>query len=263
MADRMDELLGAIGEEANARIDFEAAFAGVLAKAQAEGRAACKTPARKRRWAQTRSLSMAAGAVLLLGAAVVFGRGGLMNGPGAGSAAPEAAEPQLAMSSEPAADAAPAPAAMFAAPGSPQDTGAGLTAESRLLDAPFYGTAVITVPAAGLPCGEGNSKGSDAQPAPEQALLNGSHDAHDTEGGVCMIGQTTRLSALEKLREQGYEACPSTDAHADQLAALLPGEACIALSGEIGVWNTGDGFLTLLNTSLSQQEIYELMRGAA
>ena len=41
MADRMDELLYRVGNEANENIDFEAAFAQVLAKAQAKARSEC------------------------------------------------------------------------------------------------------------------------------------------------------------------------------------------------------------------------------
>lgn len=267
MADRMDELLDSIGKEANASIDFEAAFAEVLAKAQAQELAQANQKGPRRwAWAKARYLSMAAGMVVILGAAVLLGRGGLKKEFGAGAA--ESAEPQLAMSSESAAPAeapaAPAPAA-FAMPitpgGGEGDTGSA-QGDVRIAGDVFYGSTAITVPAAGSACAETPKASADVQAQREESLLNGSHDAYDAEGGICMIGETTRLAAQEKLAELGYTACFSTDAHVDQLAMLLPGEACIANSGEIGVWNTGDGFLTLSNPALSQMEIYDLLLSA-
>ncbi len=275
--DRMDELLDMIGTEANEKIDFEAALFEVLAKAQAKEQERSQQAARKKPWMQARYLSMAAGVVLLVGAAVLLTRSGLMKG--AGSGAPESAEPQLAMSTasadtaagaaeaapEAPAAAAPAPAA-FAAPAegaAPPEDGGMMAGQSRITGSPFYGSAAITVPAAGSACTQGSSKDSaEPTPLPEEALRNGSHDAYDAEGGICRIGETTRLTAQEKLASLGYEACFSTDAYADQLAALLPGEACIANSGEIAVWNTGDGFLTLWNPTLSQMELYDLLMQA-
>lgn len=271
MADRMDALLDAIGKEANAEIDFEAALAGVLAKAQAAEEAHAKKPARI--WARPgmRYLSMAAGMVLLLGAAVLLGRGFMLPGDLSGAPAPEAA-PQLAMAPEGAAapaegaspadtaqiqGALPAPAA-FAAPTEP---GGGMALMTEDI---FYGSAAITVPAAGLPRSDtGLPKTKPAEEAArEESLLNGSHDAYDAEGGICMIGQADRLLAQGKLQEAGYNASFSSDAHVDQLAMLQPGEACIANAGEIGVWNTGSGFLTLNDPALGQREIYDILLGA-
>ncbi len=273
--DRMDELLDRIGVEANETIDFEAALFEVLAKAQAKEQERGQQAARKKPRMQARYLSMAAGVVLLVGAAVLLSRSGLMKGADFGAS--ESAAPQLAMSTasadtaagaleaapEAAAEpAAPAPAA-FAAPAegdAPAEDGGRAAGQSRITGAPFYGSAAITVPAAGSACTEGSSKsGAESTPLPEEALRNGSHDAYDAEGGICLIGETTRLTAQEKLAALGYTACFSTDAHVDQLAALLPGEACIADSGEIAVWNTGDGFLTLWNPTLSQMELYDLL----
>ncbi|MEA4970712.1 MAG: hypothetical protein VB051_09325 [Candidatus Pelethousia sp.] len=273
--DRMDELLDVIGAEANEKIDFEAALFEVLAKAQAKEQERSQQAARKKPRMQVRYLSMAAGVILLVGAAVLLNRSGLMRG--AGSATPESAQPQLAMSAADAdtaagaaeaapeapaaaaAPAAPAPAA-FAAPA---EDGGGMTGQSRIMAQPFYGSAAITVPAAGSACTQGSAKnGADSTPLPEEALRNGSHDAYDAEGGICRIGETARLTAQEKLAALGYAACFSTDAHVDQLAALLPGEACIANAGEIAVWNTGDGFLTLWDPTLSQMELYDLLMQA-
>ncbi len=267
--DRMDELLDVIGSEANDKIDFEAALFEVLAKAQAKEQERSQQAARKKPRMQARYLSMAAGVILLVGAAVLLNRSGLMRG--AGSAAPESAQPQLAMSAAgadtaagaaeaaPEAPAAPAPAA-FAAPA---EDGGGLMGQSRIMAEPFYGSAAITVPAAGSACTQGSAKnGADPTPLPEEALRNGSHDAYDAQGGICQIGETARLTAQEKLAALGYTACFSTDAHVDQLAALLPGEACIASAGEIAVWNTGDGFLTLWDPTLSQMELYDLLMQA-
>lgn len=279
--DRMDELLDRIGTEANEKIDFEAALFEVLAKAQAKEQERSQQAARKKPWMQARYLSMAAGVVLLVGAAVLLNRSGLMKG--AGSGAPESAQPQLAMATAsadtaagaadaapeaPAAaaePAAPAPAA-FAAPAegaAPAEDGGVMAGQSRITGTPFYGSATITVPAAGSACTETGSKNTtESTPLPEEALRNGSHDAYDAEGGICRIGETTRLTAQEKLAALGYAAYFSGDAYVDQLAALLPGEACIANAGEIAVWNTGDGFLTLWNPTLSQMELYDLLMQA-
>ncbi|NCB29830.1 MAG: hypothetical protein EOM66_00305 [Clostridia bacterium] len=254
MADRMDELLHLLGQEANEQVDFEAAFADVLAKAQAAEQAACPTPAQKWKRAWLRAMPVAAGMVVVLGLAL------LLNGLYKDLTVPKSEAPELAMSAaESDAQAAPAPAAMFSAPEAAEDRGAGIMAQPSLTEeSPFYAAATITVPAAGSACGKVVAE-SNSQPTPGQTLLNGTHDAYDAEGGICFIGEAPRPAAIEKLAALGYEACPSSDAHVDQLAVLQPGEACIAPSGEIGVWNTGDGFLTLANPALSQMDLFEIL----
>ena len=262
MADRMDDLLYAIGNDANAKIDFEAALAEVLAQTEAKEAALGQSTAPKpfkNKFSQmpTRALSMAAGAVVLLGVAVFLSQSGLLNGAGpelAGS--PEAASAADAGSSAPQEPAA-APAA-----GAAQDVYGLEIGQLVVPDSCFYGSASITVPATGEAL-IGTPKASpNSQPMEERALLNGIHDAYDTDGVICMIGLSSRDEAQEKLGEMGYTAYYSTDAHEDQLASLQPGEACIAACGEVGVWNTGDGFLTLWNPALSQFEIYDVLIAA-
>ena len=268
MADRMDELLYRVGNEANESIDFEAAFAQVLAKAQAKEKEQAQSTQRVRKWpfVQTRYLSMAAGVVLLLGVAVLLGRSGLMakSMDSAAPQSPAAGEPEIGMAMEGADMAAASeaePSAAFAAPSMPAD-GPMMVQSSRITDSPFYGTAAITVPAAGSGAEATLKAPANATAMPEETLQNGSHDAYDDEGGICLIGETDPLAAQEKLAELGYTASFSTDAHMDQLASLLPGEACIANSGEIAVWNTGNGFLTLWDPALGQMELYDLLMQA-
>lgn len=279
MIDRMDEILLSIGNEANAQIDFEAAFAEVLAQAQAKedllAQEVTVRPARKRvSSAQIRALSMAAGAVVLISLAMLLRQGGLMKG--AGSPAPQAAAPELAMATAEASDAG-APS-IFAAPQAPAaldeaarepaagalpDSTGGILGQTRIEESTFYSSAAITVPATDETLSGAPKTGEKPQSTSENGLLiNGSHDAHDAEGGICMIGTMARSLAQEKLTSAGYSASFSTDAHEDQLAALAPGEACIAFAGEIAVWNTGDGFLTLWNPALSQVDLYDILVAA-
>ena len=88
MADKMDALLTALGQEANEQVDFDGAFAQILAQHQQQAQAA---PQPRRRWRAWRgTLSMAAGMVVVLGTVLIAGQSGLFNAKGA---APEAAAP--------------------------------------------------------------------------------------------------------------------------------------------------------------------------
>ena len=88
MADKMDALLTALGQEANEQVDFDGAFAQILAQHQQRAQAA---PQPRRRWRAWRgTLSMAAGMVVVLGTVLIAGQSGLFNAKGA---APEAAAP--------------------------------------------------------------------------------------------------------------------------------------------------------------------------
>ena len=92
MADKMDALLTALGQEANEQVDFDGAFAQILAQHQQQAQAA---PQPRRRWRAWRgTLSMAAGMVVVLGTVLIAGQSGLFNAKGA---APQAAPAEASM----------------------------------------------------------------------------------------------------------------------------------------------------------------------
>ena len=93
MADKMDALLTALGQEANEQVDFDGAFAQILAQHQQQEAQAAPQP--RRRWRAWRgTLSMAAGMVVVLGTVLLVGRSGLFNAKGA---APQAAPAEASM----------------------------------------------------------------------------------------------------------------------------------------------------------------------
>ena len=70
MADKMDALLTALGQEANEQVDFDGAFAQILAQHQQQEAQAAPQP--RRRWRAWRgTLSMAAGMVVVLGTVLI------------------------------------------------------------------------------------------------------------------------------------------------------------------------------------------------
>lgn len=267
MADRLDDPLTLLGQEANEAVDFDGAFAQVLAKAEAHEEtpateapaakaAASQKPRRQKAWRA--ALSMAAAAVVLLGVAALMRQTGLLNG--AGSAPPaampsearaagDAAAPQAAAAAETEPEAAIAPfaAAPASEPAGEPGAGAPRLASAQLEGSPFYAQGALLPPA---PQEDGAADAGSAQ-APLEVL-----------GDICMLGEAPAKEALEALQSAGYTASLGGDAYVDQGRALESGEACIAPGGQIGVWNTGDGFITLTGPSLTQTEMYDAFLSA-
>ena len=260
MADKMDALLGSIGQEANAKIDFDGALAQILAKAKEQDTEAIleaeKARRSRRRTRQFRTIaSMAAGAVVILGAALLL-FDPLLLGMGAASgsdaAAPEAVLYSAAEDSTAAAPslaaAAPEEAALYEEPAAE-----GAASADQSVAPQVSSSSRITEDA-----GESQDSifyGQDSLATPEG----------DMEGQFCYIGITDGAAALAALEDMGYTAqlLPEEEAQ-PQLAAgeawIAQGGGSSALAGGLALWNTGEaGYLRLNAPGLTQEQIYNLL----
>lgn len=261
MADKMDALLTALGQEANEQVDFDGAFAQILAQHQQQAQAA---PQSRRRWRAWRgTLSMAAGMVVVLGTVLIAGQSGLFNAKGA---APEAA--------------APAEASMYA---TDAEAEMDVTAEAPAAEAPAEAAvspSVAAIPRDAQPEAEtGSSAGGAGQEESAEAAQATSEEApvavqvpktdgvqiqdpdgNQLEAGRKKLAETPAQTALQRLQDAGYPArlVDEVDASAD----LPIGYAYYALDGGLGIWNTGDGYVYLYDPTLDADALLAAFQAA-
>ncbi len=267
MADKMDALLTALGQEANEQVDFDGAFAQILAQHQQQEAQAAPQP--RRRWRAWRgTLSMAAGMVVVLGTVLLVGRSGLFNAKGA---APEAA--------------APAEASMYAADAEAEMdvTAEAPAAEIPAAEAPAEAAvspSVAAIPRDAQPEAEtGSSAGGAGQEESAEAAQATSEEApvavqvpktdgvqiqdpdgNQLEAGRKKLSETPAQTALQRLQDAGYPArlVDEVDASAD----LPIGYAYYALDGGLGIWNTGDGYVYLYDPTLDADALLAAFQAA-
>lgn len=261
MADKMDALLTALGQEANEQVDFDGAFAQILAQHQQQQAQAAPQP--RRRWRQWRgALSMAAGLVVILGTVLIAGQSGLFNAKGAAPQAAATAEASMYAAGAEAemdvtAEAAEAPAEEPAAPSlaaaSPRDMQPSAESESSTGGA-VQEESVETTQAP-----------SQEVPAEEHVIKIDGVELQDPQGnlleaGAEQPGEAPAQSALQRLLEAGHPA--QLMAEADAPSGLPAGYAYIALEGGLGIWNTGDGYIYLYDPQLSADALLAAFQAA-
>lgn len=266
MADKMDALLTALGQEANEQVDFDGAFAQILAQHQQQAQAA---PQPRRRWRAWRgTLSMAAGMVVVLGTVLIAGQSGLFNAKGA---APEAAAPAEASMYATDAEAemdvtAEAPAAEIPAAEAPAEAAVSPSVAAIPRDAqPEAETGSSAGGADQEERAEAAQATSEEAPAAVQVPKTGGVQIQDPDGnqldaGLKKLAETPAQTALQRLQDAGYPArlVDEVDASAD----LPIGYAYYALDGGLGIWNTGDGYVYLYDPTLDADALLAAFQAA-
>lgn len=260
MADKMDALLTALGQEANEQVDFDGAFAQILAQHQQQQAQAAPQP--RRRWRAWRgTLSMAAGMVVVLGTVLLVGRSGLFNAKGAAPQAAATAEASMYAAGAEAemdvtAEAAEAPAEEPASP--------SLAAIPR--DAqPEAETGSSAGGAGQEESAEAAQATSEEAPVAVQVPKTDGVQIQDPDGnqldaGLKKLAETPAQTALQRLQDAGYPArlVDEVDASAD----LPIGYAYYALDGGLGIWNTGDGYVYLYDPTLDAEALLAAFQAA-
>ena len=213
MADKMDALLTALGQEANEQVDFDGAFAQILAQHQQQEAQAAPQP--RRRWRAWRgTLSMAAGMVVVLGTVLIAGQSGLFNAKGA---APEAAAPAEASMYATDAEAemdvtAEAPAAEIPAAEAPAEAAVSPSVAAIPRDAqPEAETGSSAGGAGQEESAEAAQATSEEAPVAVQVPKTDGVQIQDPDGnqleaGRKKLSETPAQTALQRLQDAGYPA---------------------------------------------------------
>lgn len=265
MADKMDALLTALGQEANEQVDFDGAFAQILAQHQQQQAQAAPQP--RRRWRQWRgALSMAAGMVVVLGTVLIAGRSGLFNAKGAAPQAAATAEASMYAAdaeTEATAEAAEAPAAE--APAAEEPAAPSLSAASPRDIPAEEETGSSAVGAGQEESAEATqAAGEEAPVAVQVPKTDGVQiqdpDGNQLEAGMKKLSEIPAQTALQRLLDAGYPArlVDEVDASAD----LPAGYAYYALEGGLGIWNTGDGYIYLYDPTLDAEALLAAFQAA-
>ena len=244
MSDNLDKLLYDIGEEANARVDFEAMYS------------ALEQQEKKRRAAKSRNIrymGMAAACVVILGAAAML-PGGL------NKAEAEAAPMEYAIETEEAAPAAEAPAAE----------------ESRLVDGAILENAVDNA------CDtcvveETAAEEAVAQEAPAEKAAEAQEteeaapeaDAETGSGDACLLSADTGVFEIG-IPKAGFEEYLKDKYYGIivipfEKSGIPEGSADISVSlcENTAVWNTGSGvYYVEIKAISSAEEFANILREA-
>ena len=231
MTDNMDRLLFDIGEEANARVDFDGMQAFLLAQ-QAKQRAA--------KVRRIRYMGMAAACVIVLGAAAMMPGGLTMD-----KAESEAAPAEYAMEYEEAAPVAEAPAA--------ED--ASRAEESVVTDGGILEAAV------GSGC---DSCAEDVEEAPAEEAV-----AEEASGDACLLTADTGVFEIG-IPKEGFEEYLKDNYYGIivipfEKSGIPEGSADISVSlcENTAVWNTGNGvYYVEIKAISSAEEFAQILREA-
>ena len=246
MTDNMDKLLFDIGEEANARVDFDGMQAFLLAQ-QAKQRAA--------KLRRIRYMGMAAACVIVLGAAAMMPGGLTMD-----KAESEAAPAEYAMDFEEAAPVAEAPAAE-AAPRAEE----GVVTDGGILEA-----------AVGSGCDscaedveEAPAEEAVAEEAVEETVAEETAPAEEANGDACLLTADTGVFEIG-IPKEGFEEYLKDKYYGIivipfEKSGIPEGSADISVSlcENTAVWNTGNGvYYVEIKAISSAEEFAQILREA-